>query len=39
LRQPKVAVDYYQKALALSAIRAGAFNRMQVEARLHELTR
>ena len=39
LRQPKVAVDYYQKALALSAIRAGAFNRMQVEDRLHELTR
>ena len=39
MRQPKLALEYYQRALALSAQRAVAFNKAQVEARIHELQR
>lgn len=39
LRQPKLALEYYQRAVALAGNRAVGFNRAQVEARIRELTR
>ncbi|MGH8682777.1 MAG: tetratricopeptide repeat protein, partial [Burkholderiales bacterium] len=39
LRQPKLAREYYQRALALAGNRAVGFNSAQVEARIRELTR
>lgn len=38
LRQPKLALEYYEKALASSATRPAAFARAQVEGRIRELT-
>jgi tetratricopeptide (TPR) repeat protein len=37
LRQPKLALEYYRRALALAANRAVGFNRAQAEARVREL--
>ena len=37
LHQPKVALEYYRRALALAANRAVGFNRAQAEARVREL--
>jgi Tfp pilus assembly protein PilF len=39
LHQPKLALEYYQRALALAGNRAVGFNSAQVEARVRELTR
>jgi tetratricopeptide (TPR) repeat protein len=39
LRQPRLALEYYQRALALAGKRAVGFNSAQVEARIRELTR
>ncbi len=39
LHQPKLALEYYQRALALAGKRAVGFNSAQVEARIRELTR
>jgi tetratricopeptide (TPR) repeat protein len=39
LRQPKLALEYYQRALALAGNRAVGFNSAQVEARIRELAR
>jgi Flp pilus assembly protein TadD len=39
LRQPKLALDYYGKALALAAHQPAAFDRAQAEARVAELRR
>ena len=39
LHQPKLALEYYRRALALAANRAVGFNSAQVEARIRELTR
>jgi tetratricopeptide (TPR) repeat protein len=38
LRQGKLAIEYYQKALTLGATRPVSFNKAQIEARLRELT-
>jgi Tfp pilus assembly protein PilF len=39
LHQPKLALEYYERALALAGKRAVGFNSAQVEARVRELTR
>lgn len=39
LRQPRLALEYYQKALKLAAERPAAFQTVQVESRIVELTR
>jgi uncharacterized protein HemY len=39
LHQPKLALEYYRRALALAANRAVGFNSAQVEARVRELAR
>ncbi len=39
LHQPKLALEYYQRALVLAGKRAVSFNSAQVEARIRELTR
>ncbi len=39
LHQPKLALEYYQRALVLAGKRAVGFNSAQVEARIRELTR
>jgi Tfp pilus assembly protein PilF len=39
LRQPRLALEYYQRALALSANRPVAFDRAQANARAQELGR
>ncbi len=39
LHQPKLALEYYQRAQALAGKRAVGFNSAQVEARIRELTR
>ncbi len=39
LRQEKLALEYYRRALALAGNRAVGFNGVQVEARIRELTR
>jgi tetratricopeptide (TPR) repeat protein len=39
LRQPKLALEYYRRALALAANHAVGFNSAQVETRVRELTR
>jgi tetratricopeptide (TPR) repeat protein len=39
LRQGKVALDYYRRALALSGNRATSFDKNQVSARISELSR
>ncbi len=39
LGQPKLALEYYRRALALAGNRAVGFNSAQVEARIRELTR
>jgi Tfp pilus assembly protein PilF len=38
LRQPRLALEYYQKALAASAARPAGFARAQVEGRIRELS-
>jgi tetratricopeptide (TPR) repeat protein len=37
LRQPRLAAEYYRKAIALSGTRPGAFDPAQAEARLRQL--
>jgi tetratricopeptide (TPR) repeat protein len=39
LRQPRLALEYYQRSLALSANRPAAFDRTQAAARVQELGR
>jgi Tfp pilus assembly protein PilF len=39
LHQPKLALEYYQRAMTLAGNRAVGFNSAQVEARIRELTR
>jgi tetratricopeptide (TPR) repeat protein len=39
LRQEKLALEYYRRALALAGNRAVGFNSVQVEARIRELVR
>ena len=39
LRQPRLALEYYQRSLALAAIRPAAFDRAQASARVQELGR
>jgi Tfp pilus assembly protein PilF len=39
LHQPKLALEYYQRAQVLAGNRAVSFNSAQVEARIRELTR
>jgi Tfp pilus assembly protein PilF len=39
LHQPKLALEYYQRAVVLAGKRAVGFNSAQVEARIRELTR
>jgi Tfp pilus assembly protein PilF len=39
LRQPKLALEYYQRALALAGSRSVGFNTTQVQARVRELQR
>lgn len=39
MRQPKLALEYYQRALALAGSRPVGFNTAQVEARVRELQR
>jgi tetratricopeptide (TPR) repeat protein len=39
LHQPKLALEYYRRALALAGNRAVGFNSAQVDARIRELTR
>jgi tetratricopeptide (TPR) repeat protein len=39
LRQPRLALEYYQRSLVLSANRPAAFNRTQAAARVQELGR
>lgn len=39
LRQPKLALEYYQRALALAGNRPVGFNTSQVQARIRELQR
>jgi len=39
LRQPKLAAEYYQRAIALASQRPGAFDRSRVAARVREIER
>lgn len=39
LRQPRLALEYYQRSLALAAIRPAAFDKAQASARVQELGR
>jgi len=39
LRKEKLALDHYQRALALAASRSAGFNKSQAEARIHDLQR
>lgn len=39
LRQPKLALEYYQKALALATRQVAAFSKAQADARIRELSR
>jgi Tfp pilus assembly protein PilF len=39
LRQPKLALDYYRRALGLFEKRGGAFDRVAVQTRIQELSR
>jgi hypothetical protein len=39
MRQSKLALEYYRRALALASTRSTGFDRSQVSARISDLTR